>query len=103
MYIFPYPRKAPNLNSNDTEMAKIVVDLWTTFVKNGIPKLTFDPHFEWPPMTSTEYINLFCLKKEWLFDCTFHLIYCIGDTGQYLHIDEELVLDDDFTEEYFVY
>lgn len=53
IYLLPKPKEVGDLNSDDKEMAEKMVDLWTSFVKNGVPKLTSDPQFEWPPMTST--------------------------------------------------
>lgn len=60
IYLFPYPPYAANLNANDTEMAKNMVDLWTSFVRNGIPSLSF----VWPPLTS---IVTFIIKNSFDF------------------------------------
>ncbi|XP_053676809.1 glutactin-like [Anopheles nili] len=39
MYLFPYPPgNADVLNEKDTAMAKLMVDLWTSFAAEGIPK-----------------------------------------------------------------
>lgn len=54
IYLFPYPPQAANLNANDTEMAKSVVELWTSFVIHGRPYLESNKHFSWPAMTSNE-------------------------------------------------
>lgn len=36
IYMYPYPH--PNLNEEDTKMAQRMVDLWTSFVIDGVPK-----------------------------------------------------------------
>uniref|UniRef100_A0A182T224 Carboxylic ester hydrolase n=1 Tax=Anopheles maculatus TaxID=74869 RepID=A0A182T224_9DIPT len=38
LYLFPYPPGRPDtLNEKDTAMAKLMVDLWTSFASEGIP------------------------------------------------------------------
>lgn len=54
IYLFPYPPQAANMSVNDTEIAKNVVELWTSFVINGVPHLNTNHQFVWPPMTSNE-------------------------------------------------
>lgn len=49
MYLFPYPTKASKLNEADTAIAKKVVDLWTSFASEGVPRAEGVP--EWPSMT----------------------------------------------------
>lgn len=49
MYLFPYPPKASKLNDADTTIAKRVVDLWTSFACDGVPKAEGVP--EWPSMS----------------------------------------------------
>ncbi|XP_052862722.1 glutactin-like [Anopheles cruzii] len=39
LYLFPYPPSAAELNERDTSMAKSMVDLWTSFIIDGIPHL----------------------------------------------------------------
>lgn len=48
--IFLYPFPHPELNEEDAKMAKRMVDLWTSFVIDGVPKAS-DVQ-EWPKMTS---------------------------------------------------
>uniref|UniRef100_A0A182TFS5 Carboxylic ester hydrolase n=1 Tax=Anopheles melas TaxID=34690 RepID=A0A182TFS5_9DIPT len=52
LYLFPYPPGKPDaLNERDTAMAKLMVDLWTSFAAEGVPKsdrLTVP----WTPMTA---------------------------------------------------
>uniref|UniRef100_A0A8W7NZT5 Carboxylic ester hydrolase n=1 Tax=Anopheles coluzzii TaxID=1518534 RepID=A0A8W7NZT5_ANOCL len=52
LYLFPYPPGKPDaLNERDTAMAKLMVDLWTSFAAEGVPKsdrLTVP----WNPMTA---------------------------------------------------
>lgn len=48
--IYMYPNPHPNLNEEDTKMAKRMVDLWTSFVTDGVPKATDVP--EWPKVSS---------------------------------------------------
>lgn len=40
IYLFPYPLDVANLNYEDTQMARKLIDLWTSFAINGVPKLT---------------------------------------------------------------
>lgn len=40
IYMFPYPPNVADLNEEDTKVAKIIVDLWTSFAANGIPELS---------------------------------------------------------------
>uniref|UniRef100_A0A182Y732 Carboxylesterase type B domain-containing protein n=1 Tax=Anopheles stephensi TaxID=30069 RepID=A0A182Y732_ANOST len=47
LYLFPYPPTAAHLNEQDTAMAKRMVDLWTSFIVDGVPKSADLPH--WPP------------------------------------------------------
>uniref|UniRef100_A0A182PTU1 Carboxylic ester hydrolase n=1 Tax=Anopheles epiroticus TaxID=199890 RepID=A0A182PTU1_9DIPT len=52
LYLFPYPPGKPDqLNENDTAMAKLMVDLWTSFATEGVPN---SKHLSvpWNPMTS---------------------------------------------------
>lgn len=52
IYLFPYPSIVADLNSDDTQVAKHMVDLWTSFVIDGIPRLTSNISFEWRPLSS---------------------------------------------------
>uniref|UniRef100_A0A1B0CZT2 Carboxylic ester hydrolase n=1 Tax=Phlebotomus papatasi TaxID=29031 RepID=A0A1B0CZT2_PHLPP len=74
IYLFPWPPEVAQLNEEDTEFAKKMVDLWTSFVSNGEPH---SPEISsWPPMT-----NL---------------------TGPYLHIEKDSSIGFDFNDEYSV-
>uniref|UniRef100_A0A182RV92 Carboxylic ester hydrolase n=1 Tax=Anopheles funestus TaxID=62324 RepID=A0A182RV92_ANOFN len=76
LYLFPYPPGNPvALNEKDTAMAKLMVDLWTSFATDGIPK---SEHLtvEWNPM------------KHY--------------AGPYLHINDPLSVGDNFYEEFTV-
>ena len=46
LYLFPYPPTAAQLNEPDTAMAKKMVDLWSSFIVEGVPKSRDLPH--WP-------------------------------------------------------
>lgn len=46
LYLFPYPPNAATLNERDTVMAKRMVDLWTSFIIEGVPSSPDVPH--WP-------------------------------------------------------
>lgn len=48
IYLFPYPDHVQNLNAIDVEVAKKMVDMWTSFAKNGVP--TVSDNLQWPPM-----------------------------------------------------
>lgn len=39
IYLFPDPPDVAKLNAADTKIAQRMVDLWTSFATNGIPKL----------------------------------------------------------------
>lgn len=53
LYIFPYPSSKSQLNEDDTRIAKIMVDLWTSFAANGVPSTANGTSaFEWEPVTS---------------------------------------------------
>lgn len=51
LYLFPYPKNASNLNFEDTKMAKLMIDLWTSFARNELDNM----HTKWLPMTSIVY------------------------------------------------
>lgn len=53
IYMYPFPH--PELNEQDQKMAQRMVDLWTSFVIEGVPKAS-DVQ-EWPKMTSKEDIE----------------------------------------------
>lgn len=40
IYLFPYPPDVAELNEEDTKVAKMLVDLWTSFATNGAPELS---------------------------------------------------------------
>lgn len=40
IYLFPYPPDVAELNEEDTKVAKMLVDLWTSFATNGVPELS---------------------------------------------------------------
>lgn len=64
IYLFPHPH--PDLNEEDTKMAKRMVDLWTSFVINGTPKA--DDVQDWPKMTSKEGEIFECLRSLFLIN-----------------------------------
>ncbi|XP_053685997.1 glutactin-like [Sabethes cyaneus] len=74
IYLFPYPKSAARLNSQDTEIAKKMVDLWTSFAINGVPSTKDLP--EWP---------------------TFNNVY-----GPYLHINKQFSIGHNFLDEFTV-
>ncbi|XP_055691284.1 glutactin-like [Lutzomyia longipalpis] len=37
IYLFPWPEKVAKLNEEDTKIAQLMVDLWTSFATTGIP------------------------------------------------------------------
>lgn len=39
IYLFPDPPDVTKLNAADTRIAQTMVDLWTSFAINGVPKL----------------------------------------------------------------
>lgn len=95
IYFFPAPPEVANLNEEDTQMAKTMVELWTSFITNGFPELkNSNRSFEWHPAMST---NVFEMPKS----NRIILFLIVSDvTGPYLHIDKELRMDKDFTNEF---
>ncbi|XP_053668307.1 glutactin-like [Anopheles marshallii] len=74
LYLFPYPPTAAQLNEQDTIMAKKMVDLWTSFIVDGVPNAQELPH--WPP---------------------FNQIF-----GPYVHLDRQLTVGNNFLDEFTV-
>lgn len=74
IYLFPYPPDVAKLNEEDTKVAQIMVDLWTSFAINGVPNL---PRFKgedgnndnatWPP-----YLGNF--DVEFQFICFLNIL-----------------------------
>lgn len=53
IYIFPNPPQVTPLNQTDTQMAKEIIDLWTSFATNGLPRIADNgpnKNFAWPPI-----------------------------------------------------
>uniref|UniRef100_A0A182WFZ9 Carboxylic ester hydrolase n=1 Tax=Anopheles minimus TaxID=112268 RepID=A0A182WFZ9_9DIPT len=76
LYLFPYPPGNPDtLNERDTAMAKLMVDLWTSFATEGIPK-SEQLTVEWNPMKH--------------------------HAGPYLHINDPQSVGDNFYKEFTV-
>lgn len=38
IYLFPYPPNDAKLNKQDTKIAQLMVDLWTSFATSGVPE-----------------------------------------------------------------
>ncbi|XP_055626142.1 glutactin-like [Toxorhynchites rutilus septentrionalis] len=74
LYLFPSPGE-PELNEEDTKMAKLMVDLWTSFAATGVP-----------------YSSALGVKWEAMKDYA----------GPYLHIDGKPRLGANFYEEFTV-
>lgn len=49
LYVFPYPPGEPKLNEADTKVAKLMVDLWTSFATTGVPSSEL-AGVQWKPM-----------------------------------------------------
>ncbi|XP_058462863.1 glutactin-like isoform X2 [Malaya genurostris] len=75
MYLFPYPPGQPKLNEQDSKMAQMMIDLWTSFASTGTPKSSL-AGADWKPMTEF--------------------------TGPYLHIDEKPTIGYNFYDEFSV-
>ncbi|XP_049292118.1 glutactin-like isoform X1 [Anopheles funestus] len=75
MYLFPYPASVTNLNSADRLMSEIMVDLWTSFAIDGVPKSSKGVP-TWPKVN--------------------------GPTGPYMHINEPFSIGSNFYDEYAV-
>lgn len=52
IYLFPSPPDVANLNEADTQMAKKMVHIWTSFITNGFPEL--NSTLDWLPAISTK-------------------------------------------------
>ncbi|XP_058835764.1 glutactin-like [Topomyia yanbarensis] len=50
IYLFPSPVEVAKLNDPDTRMSEMMVDLWTSFAIDGVPKS--DSAQQWPPVDS---------------------------------------------------
>ncbi|XP_055691178.1 uncharacterized protein LOC129794451 [Lutzomyia longipalpis] len=74
IYLFPWPEDVATLNEEDTQFSMKMVELWTSFVRNGVP--SSEGVVEWPPMTNV--------------------------TGPYLHIDAVSHIGQDYHDEYSV-
>lgn len=74
IYVFPWPEFVSQLNAQDTEMAKKMVRLWTSFATTGVPSAP--GMVDWPPMSRVN--------------------------GPYLHIDSTPTVGQNFFEEYTV-
>ena len=74
IYLFPWPPNVSKLNAKDTEMAKKMVKLWTSFAISGVPSAPGVT--AWPTMSRVN--------------------------GPYLHIDETSTVGQNFFEEYTV-
>lgn len=55
LFLFPYPENA-KLNEQDTEIAKKMVDMWTSFAIDGVPKTKDLP--EWPVFKGNIHLGL---------------------------------------------
>lgn len=61
IYIYPWPPHVANLNDADAKMSKRMVQLWTSFVMNGVPELNDTSNFDWLPVTSENKVANCCL------------------------------------------
>ncbi|XP_058456362.1 glutactin-like [Malaya genurostris] len=75
LYLFPFPPGEPSLSGKDSEMAQLMVDLWTSFATTGVPASDASS-INWKPMS--DY------------------------AGPYLHIDEHPWLGANFYEEFSI-
>lgn len=75
IYLFPYPPGESKLNEKDTAIAKMMIDLWTSFAASGVPK---------SDLTGIEWESM----KEY--------------AGPYLHIDEKPRIGTNFYDEFSV-
>ncbi|XP_052859955.1 glutactin-like [Anopheles cruzii] len=79
LYLFPYPSECPaKLNEKDTEMARLMVDLWTSFAIDGVPSSDRLPckwnsmegyagpylHIDNPPSVGQNYYNEFTIASD---------------------------------------
>uniref|UniRef100_A0A182VPB2 Carboxylic ester hydrolase n=1 Tax=Anopheles merus TaxID=30066 RepID=A0A182VPB2_ANOME len=75
IYLFPYPEHVTRLNTADTLMSEIMVDLWTSFAIDGVPKSSRGVP-AWPKVN--------------------------GPTGPYLHINNPFSIGTNYYDEYAV-
>ncbi|XP_058123515.1 glutactin-like [Anopheles ziemanni] len=75
IYLFPYPSDVTNLNAADTLMSEIMLDLWTSFAIDGVPRSNRS-FPTWPKVN--------------------------GPTGPYLHINNPATIGTNFYDEYAV-
>ncbi|XP_077292738.1 glutactin-like [Arctopsyche grandis] len=63
LYLFPYPYTRP-LNKQDTKIAKLLTDLWTSFAINGKPTSSL-LNVEWPILKKIPYISQDLVNEEY--------------------------------------
>lgn len=53
IYLFPYPKNIANLNDADRKMSKTLLDLWTSFAANGVPRVPGESNEKesWPSLS----------------------------------------------------
>lgn len=100
--MFPYPPDVAQLNENDTEVAKTVIDLWTSFAATGVPEVNKN-HDGINELTWQPFLGM---NRILNFEGTMPNFYCFcfrtGPTGAYMHIDKNLQLDDDYRQEFLL-
>lgn len=94
IYTLAHPHYAKHLNMNDTEFAKILVDLWTSFAKTGVPESERAP--QWPPLSSI--LTGKDSEASYFVDRIFSF-GIIDFAGPYLHIDKQCWVDENFMDE----
>ncbi|XP_049540364.1 glutactin-like [Anopheles darlingi] len=94
LYLFPYPPNAATLNERDTIMAKRMVDLWTSFIIDGVPSSPDVPH--WPAFNRK-------LRKTPLSHGLDTSDSCIPEIfGPYLQLNETVTVGNNFLDEFTV-
>lgn len=94
IYLFPYPEFATVLNTADTKMSEIMIDLWTSFAINGVPSSKDMP--EWRPVNSQycdEILNNHILIA---------IFVILGVIGPYMHINVPATMGENFYREFTV-
>lgn len=77
IYLFPYPKNVAVLNDADRKISHILLDLWTSFAENGIPKTGESNEKEsWPSLSEL--------------------------VGPYLHINRTLGIGENYINEFNV-
>lgn len=99
IYLFPYPWNIANLNEADREMSQILLDLWTSFAKNGTPQaVTSDGNTVfWPSFSGKKQMSVISRCRLLL-----SVLYFVDIVGPFLHINKTLNIGGNYVDEFAI-